>query len=143
QPPQLRDDERARIKSLSADLPALWNAPATTAADVVASTHPHAWRKQLNLLTGYLYFYNPLRLAGILLRRKTKVSHKAAGMQVVGMLGVIQTARRTAGWAVRLMFGKIERLSGPPMSPIPMRSLDGAAPSHAPMDFDAHTGNRR
>jgi len=33
QPPQLRDDERARIKSLSADLPALWNAPATTAAD--------------------------------------------------------------------------------------------------------------
>jgi DNA invertase Pin-like site-specific DNA recombinase len=33
QPPQLRDDERARIKALSGDLPALWNAPATTAAD--------------------------------------------------------------------------------------------------------------
>jgi hypothetical protein len=33
QPPQLRDDERTRIKTLSADLPALWNAPATTAAD--------------------------------------------------------------------------------------------------------------
>jgi DNA invertase Pin-like site-specific DNA recombinase len=33
QPPQLRDDERARIKALSGDLPALWNAAATTAAD--------------------------------------------------------------------------------------------------------------
>ncbi len=33
QPPQLRDDERGRIKTLSADLPTLWNAPTTTAAD--------------------------------------------------------------------------------------------------------------
>ncbi len=33
QPPQLRDDEQARIKALSTDLPALWNAPSTTAAD--------------------------------------------------------------------------------------------------------------
>ena len=30
-------------------------------------------------------------------------------MQIIGMLGVIQTARRTLGWAVRLMFGKVER----------------------------------
>lgn len=107
---------------------------------VVASIHPHPWRKQLNLLTGYLYFYNPLRLAIILMRRKTKVSHKAAGMQIVGMLGVIQTARRTAGWAVRLMFGRIERLTHPPMSAVPMRSVDGAAPSHAPVDFDPTLG---
>ena len=110
---------------------------------VVASTHPQPWRKQLNLLTGYLYFYNPIRLAVILLRRKTKVSHKAAGMQVVGMLGVIQTARRTAGWAVRLMFGKIERLTRPPVSPIPVRSLDGEAPSHLPSDCDARPGKGR
>src|SRR5581483_8352162 len=93
---------------------------------VVASSHKRPWRKQLNLLTGYLYFYNPVRLAGILVRRKTKVSHKAAGMQVVGMLGVIQTMRRTAGWAVRLMLGRIERLSGPPQSLIPMRDASGA-----------------
>ena len=110
---------------------------------VVASTHPQPWRKQLNLLTGYFYFYNPIRLAVILMRRKTKVSHKAAGMQVVGMLGVIQTARRTLGWAVRLMFGRIVRLSDPPMSPIPMRSLDGAAPSHAPSDSVARPSKGR
>jgi DNA invertase Pin-like site-specific DNA recombinase len=33
QPPQLSEDQRARILALSSDLPALWNAPETTAAD--------------------------------------------------------------------------------------------------------------
>ena len=98
---------------------------------VVASSHKRPWRKQLNMLAGYLYFYNPLRLAVILLRKKTKVSHKAAGMQIVGMLGLVQTIRRTSGWALRLMFGKIERLSGPPLSAIPMRSVKGEVASHA------------
>ncbi len=32
-PPQLSEDQRARILALSSDLPALWNAPETTAAD--------------------------------------------------------------------------------------------------------------
>jgi len=89
---------------------------------VVASSHRRPWRKQLNLLTGYAYFYNPFWLACLLLRKKTKVSDKAAGMQIVGMLGVIQTARRTIGWAVRLMFGKIERLSEPPTSSVATRA---------------------
>ena len=33
QPPHLSEDQRARILALSSDLPALWNAPETTAAD--------------------------------------------------------------------------------------------------------------
>ena len=33
QPPQLSEDQRARILALSGDLPTLWNAPGTTAAD--------------------------------------------------------------------------------------------------------------
>jgi DNA invertase Pin-like site-specific DNA recombinase len=33
QPPQCSEDQRARILALSSDLPALWNAPETTAAD--------------------------------------------------------------------------------------------------------------
>jgi len=98
---------------------------------VIASSHRRPWRKQLNLLTGYLYFYNPLWLTVMLLRRNTKVSYKPAGMQVVGMLGLTQTIRRTSGWAARLMFGRIERLTGPPVNIIPMRSVDGAPASHA------------
>jgi radical SAM superfamily enzyme YgiQ (UPF0313 family) len=97
---------------------------------VVASMHRRPWRKQLNLLAGYLYFYNPVWLAALLLRKRTKVSEKAAGMQLVGMMGLIQTIRRTVTWALRLMFGRIERLSAPPVSAVPMRSVDGAAASH-------------
>src|SRR5438477_12056349 len=81
---------------------------------VVASKHKRPWRKQLNLLAGYLYFYNPIWLAANLLRKRTKVSQKAAGMQIVGMLGLIQSIRRTFSWAIRLMIGPVERLPAPP-----------------------------
>jgi len=101
---------------------------------IIASIHPRPWRKQLNLLVGYLWFYNPLWLAVALLRRKTKVGLKPAGMQIVGMLGLIQSIRRTSGWALRLMFGKIERLSRPPVSEIPMQSAQGTPASHAPAE---------
>src|SRR5581483_2260296 len=97
---------------------------------VVASAHARPWRKQLNMLTGYLYFYNPIWLAVALLGRKTKVSHKAIGMQIVGMRGLLQTIRRTFGWALRLMFGRIERLSAPPTTGIVMRGLDQSRASH-------------
>jgi hypothetical protein len=98
---------------------------------VVASIHPRPWKKQLNLLMGYLYFYNPFWFFAILLRKKTRVSQKAAAMQIVGMLGVIQTIRRTFSWAIRLMFGQIERLKEAPGSPLPMRSIDHHPASHA------------
>jgi radical SAM superfamily enzyme YgiQ (UPF0313 family) len=99
---------------------------------VIASNHKRPWLKQLNMLCGYASFYNPVWLVAALVGKKTKVSHKAAGMQVVGMLGLIQTIRRTATWAVRLMFGKIDRLSHSPQSPLPMRSVEGETACHAP-----------
>ena len=94
---------------------------------VVASSHARPWRKQLNLLAGYLYFYNPIWLAVLLLRKKSRMSHRAAGMQIVGMLGLICTARRTAGWVARLMFGKIEHLSEAPCSAVVTRPSCGDA----------------
>ena len=97
---------------------------------VVASKHARPWRNQLNLLLGYLYFYNPVWLAANLLRKKTKVSQKAAGMQIIGMLGVIQTIRRTASWAVRLMFGEVKRLASPPGSKLPVTGVKGESACH-------------
>jgi hypothetical protein len=85
---------------------------------VVASKLKRPWRKQLNILAAYVFFYNPIRLVTLLAGKKTKVSTKAAGMQVVGMMGVLATARRTSGWAVRLMLGNIERLAEPPGSAV-------------------------
>ena len=105
---------------------------------VVASSYARPWRKQLNLLAGYFYFYNPVWLVANLLRRKTKVGMKPAYMQVVGMFGLTQSVRRTLGWALRLMFGKIERQTAPPQTAIPMRHA-GADPSaraaHAPVQI--------
>ena len=40
---------------------------------VVASKHPRPWLKQLNLLAGYTYFFNPLRLVLALVRSKSAV----------------------------------------------------------------------
>jgi radical SAM superfamily enzyme YgiQ (UPF0313 family) len=40
---------------------------------VVASQHPRPWLKQLNLLAGYTYFFNPLRLLVALVRSKSAI----------------------------------------------------------------------
>ncbi|HEV2296620.1 MAG TPA: radical SAM protein [Tepidisphaeraceae bacterium] len=100
---------------------------------VIASKHPRPWRKQLNMLLGYLYFYNPLWLAVNAVRHKTKVGGKPAWMQIIGMMGLIQTIRRTSGWALRLMFQKVERHAQPPASSIPMRGAQGGDACHAPV----------
>jgi hypothetical protein len=90
---------------------------------VIASTHRRPYRKQLNLLIGYLYFYNPIRLVVLLVTmKKHKVTQKAAGMQLIGMLGLIQSFRRTSTWVARLMFGRIERLAEPPAAPVPTKT---------------------
>jgi hypothetical protein len=100
---------------------------------VIASKHARPWRKQLNMLLAYAYFYNPLWLLVAVMRHKTKVGGKPAWMQVIGMLGLIQTIRRTSGWALRLMFQKVERLTQPPGTSIPMRGPRGEEATHAPV----------
>jgi hypothetical protein len=111
---------------------------------VIASAHARPWRKQFNLLMGYLYFYNPVWLAANLWRRKTRVGMKPAYMQMVGMIGLTQSVRRTFTWALRLMFGKIERLKEPPQTVVPMRAVAGsscgemAVAAHAPVQVTIH-----
>jgi radical SAM superfamily enzyme YgiQ (UPF0313 family) len=98
---------------------------------VIASRHRQPWRKQLNLLTAYLFFYNPFRLLGALARPKSRVRRADIGMQVLGMFGVVQNIRRTFTWALRLMLGEIKRKSAVPHSRIPMQAAHGGAASHA------------
>jgi hypothetical protein len=98
---------------------------------VVASSHARPWRKQINLLLGYAFMYNPLWLAVALWPRKSKVGYKPAGMQIVGMIGLTQNIRRTSGWAIRMMFGRIRRLAEPPRGTIPLRGVSSEPPAHA------------
>lgn len=130
---------------------------------VVASKHPRPWVKQLNLLAGYTYFFNPIRALYALLfpqshipladaetrpaeevarystfkrlRRKVYLKFRAhitdAGIQLLGMMGLIQTYRRTLGWAWKLFRGDIEHSTAAPVSRLPMRAPDGGPASHA------------
>ncbi len=97
---------------------------------VIASNHPHPWRKQLNILVAYLYFYNPIRLMLALVRPGSSLYLAKAGMQALGIWGLSLTIRRTLGWAFRLMRGRITRSTAPPVSAIPMRSPDGGSAVH-------------
>jgi radical SAM superfamily enzyme YgiQ (UPF0313 family) len=98
---------------------------------VVASRHPQPWKKQLNIMAAYLYFYNPLRFLLALVRPKSKLYLADACLQAIGMCGVVQTIYRTVGWALRLMTGRIKRKSEVPASTIPMRGADGGVAVHA------------
>lgn len=98
---------------------------------VIASHHSKPWRKQVNILLVYAYFYNPLRFLLALVRPKSKMYLADAVWQVLGMWGLSQTVRKTFTWALRLRFCTIRRKNAPPMNKIPMRSVDGLCASHA------------
>jgi radical SAM superfamily enzyme YgiQ (UPF0313 family) len=130
---------------------------------VVASKHPQPWLKQLTLLVGYTYFFNPLRVVIALLFSKSTIpfadaetlpadevqqftrwkkarrwiflklrAHMTdAAVQLLGIMGLIQTYRRTLGWTLRLFRGDIQRAEQAPLSRIPMRGADGGPASHA------------
>jgi radical SAM superfamily enzyme YgiQ (UPF0313 family) len=97
---------------------------------VIASNVRKPWCKQMNLLLAYLFFYNPLRLLALFFRRKDNLKTKHIAAQVIGIFGVLFTIRRTFGWMLRLMTGRIKRMTSPSRSAIPMRSPGGAVASH-------------
>ncbi len=98
---------------------------------VVASELQRPWRKQFNILAAYLYFYNPLRVMGLLARPRNRQLLFDVVLQFIGMYGLIWTIKRTFGWGLRLMFGGIKRLRKAPHSEIPMKSPDGGRSCHA------------
>lgn len=130
---------------------------------VIASKHPRPWLKQLYLLAGYTYLFNPLRLLIALvwsrsrlrladaetrpaaevatysklkrIRRRIYLKARAhfmdAGLQIVGMMALLLTYRRTLGWAWKLFWQPIEHATEAPRSQIPMRSAKGGCASHA------------
>ncbi len=89
---------------------------------VIASLKPNPWKKQLNLLIAYLFFYNPVRLLALLMKPGNNQLMFDAGLQLAGMAGLLYTIRRTIGWGFRLTFGNIKRKYAPPASKIPMRN---------------------
>ncbi len=92
---------------------------------VIASAHANPWRKQVNILLAYLYFYNPVWLATSLLNPRSTLFPATSGAQIIGMLGLLQNVRRTLGWAWSLFRGRIVRNPSVPQSQTPVRHIGG------------------
>ena len=108
---------------------------------VIASSHARPWRKQLNVLLAYMYFYNPLRLGLSLLRPRSPLFPAGPGAQIMGMLGLLQNIRRTFGWAISLFRGTIHRNEIVPASLFPIRRPDlAAARAVAPRPAQRYSG---
>jgi len=98
---------------------------------VVATEQPRPWRKQINMLVAYMFFYNPLRFLKAIVFPKSRLYAVDLICQVFGMLGLVQTIRRTVPWIWHLWRGPVVRCTKPPISAVPIRSPDGARASHA------------
>jgi radical SAM superfamily enzyme YgiQ (UPF0313 family) len=102
---------------------------------VIYSRCDRPWRKQLSILLAYAWFYNPLRALWALLRPKTKDRLADALAQGLGMWGLVQTVRGTAGWMLALRRGPIRYWEGVPRTPLRMRRPDGGPAEHDPTRF--------
>lgn len=102
---------------------------------VIASKLANPWRKQLNILLAYLYFYNPLQLILAAIRLGGTLYPAAPAAQMMGMAGLGQTARRTLRWGLSLLWGKIRRHGASPRSSVPVRQL---APAAIPAGKERH-----
>lgn len=94
---------------------------------VISSRLRRPWHKQLSILAGYLWFYNPLRMLLALVRPKSGLYLADCGMQIIGMVGLAHTLRRTLPWALRLLTGKLSRATKPPASPLPLQRREAVA----------------
>ncbi len=98
---------------------------------VIASKEKRPWRKQINLLLAYVFFYNFVRVTRHLIKlRRNKHLAWDAGAQFWGMWGSLFNIRRTFPWAIRLLLGKIRRHDKAPPTRLPMKSPDGDLASH-------------
>ncbi len=68
---------------------------------VVASQHPRPWIKQLNLLAGYTYFFNPLRLLLALVSPKSTIPFADAEMRPADEIQQYSRWRKRRRWVYR------------------------------------------
>ncbi|MGE5843721.1 MAG: B12-binding domain-containing radical SAM protein, partial [Syntrophaceae bacterium] len=88
-----------------------------------------AWKRQLQLLGGYAAFYNPWNLVRALKRDGSLLRRRRYGYQIVGQIATLWTAWKMLPYILRLMFGRAECHSGPPvLETVPVTKPEGAFP---------------
>ncbi|MGB2986100.1 MAG: radical SAM protein [Phycisphaerae bacterium] len=107
---------------------------------VVASSLPKPWRTQLNVLLAYAAYYNPINLGRSLLRPSNNLYLAGAYDQLIGMIGLVNTAIHSAAWSHRLWRGPITHKTS---APGPKSPLIEVAPKHARCDDSTATQSAR
>jgi len=90
-----------------------------------ASNDPFPWRKQLNMLAGYAYFYNPLQWLRAALTFDSLWAFRMV-YQMYGNFGVIKSFRQIAPWLRQQVSGPILKHSDVPPPKFPMVDVDDA-----------------
>jgi radical SAM superfamily enzyme YgiQ (UPF0313 family) len=83
---------------------------------VIVTSHSSAWQRQINILRGYLAFYNPVNLLSFLSlnNRSRFMRRKLSFYQLWGMLCWVRTCWGLKGHLWRLWKGPIEYVTGWP-----------------------------
>ena len=68
---------------------------------VIASQHPRPWIKQINILTAYLYFFNPLRMLFALLLSKSRIPWSDAETWPPAVAGLKPQRKSVKRWLSR------------------------------------------
>jgi radical SAM superfamily enzyme YgiQ (UPF0313 family) len=96
---------------------------------VLVADDQRPWMKQLQLLGGYLSFYNPFNLLRILRDNSSRLRFYRAGYQIAGLLGALRTAWKMLPYTLRLALCKKEfAAKSPPVARVPVHLSPGAFP---------------
>lgn len=87
-----------------------------------------AWKRQLQILGGYLAFYNPVNLLrAFRTRNRVSVRCRRANYQLIGMVACIWTATKIIPYALRLLIANRQYHAAPPVAkPVPIEHPPGA-----------------
>jgi len=100
---------------------------------VVACSPKTALKHQLNMIAGYLAFYNPINLFTKLLRIHDSMSRYDASLQLMGMVGLVRSVWSMREWLLRMWLGPIETYKGPRRPRWTIRSLSEVAQVPTPV----------
>lgn len=85
----------------------------------IATSHPNPLARQLNMIAGYLAFYNPLNLLRALPRFDPLWAERIF-TQIHGMIGVAKSIWNAKGWLYQLAVGPLEYHHKPPGPKYPL-----------------------
>ncbi len=107
----------------------------------IATKFAHPWQRQLNMLLGYIAFYNPINLARVLLKFDGLWLERVY-FQAMGMLGLAKSIWNARGTFWQMLRGPVVRHRQPPEPKYPLRAPELAGHQAHPLAHRPQTDAR-